>query len=273
MLKPAGKVARKHAFDWMDEDNTSKVVRRDKVEGATLRTKRKRLGHRQALQRRTMTDLLWKRYLEHTSNGHTRKQCADACKVTQETVEAYLIHNVAAIKELHEAEQVWLRRNWNYDQIDEILNLVSSGSTVKAACEAHGYSEKDRLKFFQLVRKDKTLRDWYDIAREMQAESWMDDSIDIADNTNDKLIDAKGVERVDHGMVQRDRLRIDTRWRTMGALNRKRFGEHKHIDHGGEIAVNHSVILANARKRLEKVRGTTIEGEATPVDTGTKQSQ
>jgi len=119
-----------------------------------------------------------------------------------------------------------------------------------------------------LVRSDKVIRERYDVARELQAEAWLDDNIDIADNRgDDTFIDAKGMRKTDRGIIQRDNLRIQTRQWTMSAMNRKRFGDHRHIDHGGEIAVNHAVLLAGARKRLEKTKQppVTVDNETQQV--------
>ena len=217
--------------------------------------KREGIGNVQSTHRRTMTPAKWQKCLELSANGLTRKDMIKAANITPETFEAYMIATVGAAKQLRESDLVWLRRCWPLDEVETMLSKISLGQTVKAAGIELGYNNSRLRSFYQLMRNDRALREMYDDARELQAESWMDDNIDISDNRGgDTFIDMKGNERIDHAVIQRDKIRIDTRQWTMGVLHRKRFGEHKHFDHGGEVTINHAVTLANARKRLEKTR-------------------
>ncbi len=69
-------------------------------------------------------------------------------------------------------------------------------------------------------------RDKYDAARDLRADILHEDLIDIADDTsNDKYIDDKGNERVDWEVVNRSKLRIDTRKWILARMNPKKYGD------------------------------------------------
>lgn len=266
-------------FDWMDDTMSEPEPRRKKKRGppkgtvftpehmAKLQNNGRKKGSinvspgkyrdgKGNIVHATLTPARWRKALELIANGTPQGRVSTAIKVSKLTFHAYLISNVGAEKALREARLLWYRRDWSPDEIDAVLSRVSMGETVKAACEAEGFDKKKTGSFYTLMRGDKTMRENYDIARQLQAESWLDDNIDISDDkTADRYIDAKGNERINHEVMQRSKLRIETRQWTMGVLHRKRFGDHKHVDHGGELNVNHSVMLAKARKRLESTKG------------------
>ena len=222
------------------------------VKRAGNRGKRKIKGAR--LERGTMSDVKWRKVLEAIANGLTRQNVFKSTGITRETFEAYLVTHINALKQFREAEMVWLRRSWPSEDLDTMFSAMCTGITVKAAAAQLGWDDKKLISFYALVRRDRTIREWYDTARELQAEAWLDDNIDISDNRGgDTYVDNHGKRKTDHAVIQRDKLRIDTRQWTMSAVNRKRFGDHKHIDHGGEININHAAVLGSARKRLEKV--------------------
>jgi hypothetical protein len=114
--------------------------------------------------------------------------------------------------------------------------------------------------------QDKALRKWYDEARELQAESYSDDIIDISDETMNDF-DDEG--KVNHEVINRSRLRVDSRKWLSGKWAPRRFGDTKHHLHEGDLNINHAAVLSGGRKRLEKLhakrKGQTIDGEVTEV--------
>ena len=73
-------------------------------------------------------------------------------------------------------------------------------------------------------------RDQYARAREMQAEHWADEIIEIADDvTNDYITKERGdgskYEAVDGEHINRSRLRVDTRKWLMARLAPKKYGD------------------------------------------------
>jgi hypothetical protein len=196
-----------------------------------------------------MTAERWKNFIHALSEGLSVREACKHINVTPMTVDAYLITNVAAYKQIRDAQLASIRRRWDHDLLDKIFNELAMGSTLKAAAIRNGLDNKDLGALYMLVRKDKAIRAVYDVARELQAESFLDEIIDISDDSGkDRLENG----RVNHEVVNRSKLKIETRKFAMGSMVKKRFGEHKHVEHEGNISVNHIALLTGARKRLER---------------------
>lgn len=72
----------------------------------------------------------------------------------------------------------------------------------------------------------KDFQDQYARARLAQAYGWAEEIIEISDDgTNDTYIDDKGNTRTDHDVINRSRLRVDTRKWLLSKLLPKEYGE------------------------------------------------
>lgn len=75
-------------------------------------------------------------------------------------------------------------------------------------------------------------------AREARAELEFDAMIEIADNgQRDVKEDSEGNEYVDHEVIQRDRLRVDTRKWILARTSPKRYGDKQQVEHQGGMSV------------------------------------
>lgn len=225
-------------------------------------SKRKRLARTQITER--MTDERWKAVVNAIAHGSTRPEAAKAAKISPQTIDAYLISNVSAYKQLRDAMLMWNRREWPTDLIERIFDDLAMGNTLKGAAAKHGVKGTHKMSsLYRIVRKDKAIREAYDEARELQAESFLDEIIDIADDSSkDRLENG----RINHEVVNRSKLKIETRRFAMGAVVKKRFGDFKHVEHEGNVSLNHVAMLTGARKRLEKVRPAQVEAsKSAPV--------
>lgn len=213
-----------------------------------------------------MTEKRWTDYLANVANGFSHKEAAHGVGLTMVTVDAYLVSNVAAAGQLRDAKVLWNRREWPLEHIETVLQHIASGNTIRQAFDAAGI-ERERIgSLYRLLLQDKALRKWYDEARELQAESYSDDIIDIADaRSEDRDEDGK----INHEVINRDRLRVDSRKWLSGKWAPRRFGDTKHHLHEGELNINHAAVLSGGRKRIEalhaKRKGVTIEAEAETV--------
>ncbi len=200
-----------------------------------------------------MTDVRWKKIIAAMANGRTRKEAAKEVDLSVQSIDAYLISNVAAYKQLRDACSVWNRRGWDTELIEDVFNDMASGLSLKKSCVKHNIEDRyDSL--MQMISRDKQIRAAYDNARELWAESFLDDTIDIADDVSQDRLENG---RINHEVVNRSKLRIDARWRAMGAMVKKRFGDSKHIELEGSVTFNHIAMLTGARKRLESIRPDT----------------
>lgn len=232
----------------------------------TTNAKRKRGRVGLVSEKENMTTLRWQTIIEATANGASHRDAAKAAGISVRTVDAFLISNVAAGTQLRDAKLIWNRREWPLDQIENVLNRIALGKTVKQAFDDCGIERARLGSLYRVLLKDKQIRKLYDEARELQAESYADDIIDISDGSGaDRDEDGK----INHEAINRDRLRVDSRKWLSGKWNLKRFGDLKQIEHKGDLNVNHAAVLSGGRKRLEKLnatrKGTTIEHETVEV--------
>jgi len=219
--------------------------------------KRKKVAMRD--KNMAMTPARWKNIIAAIAHGHTRAEAARMGGLTVQSIDAYLISNVAAYKQLRDAIHAWNRRDWPSQMIDDIFNDLALGATLKAAAMKQGVRAERMTSLYMLVRHDKQIREAYDTARELQAESFLDEIVDIADDSGQ---DRKETGAINHEVVNRSKLRIETRRFAMGAMVKKRFGDTKHVEIEGNIAMNHIAMLTGARKRLEKIRPGAVEKTA-----------
>lgn len=214
----------------------------------------------------SMTALRWQTVIEQTANGLTPKEAAKKAGISIRTVDAFLISNISATVQLRDARLLWNRRDWSMDRIDDVLEQIAIGNTIRQAFETCGIDRKHLGTLYRILLKDKAIRKLYDEARELQAESYSDDIIDIADS---REFDRDEDGKINHEVINRDRLRVDARKWLSGKWAPKRFGDTKHHMHEGDININHAAILSGGRKRLEalnaKRKGETIDSETEEV--------
>ena len=81
-------------------------------------------------------------------------------------------------------------------------------------------------------------REQYDAARDLRSDMMHEELIDIADDgTNDIRVDDKGHERVDWEVVNRSKLRIDTRKLILARMNPKKYGDVQKVEADVETTV------------------------------------
>ncbi len=134
---------------------------------------------------------------------------------------------------------------------EEICRRLALGESLLAICR------DDHLPH------ESTVRNWalddtggfftkYERARVLQAHNMFDETLVIADdNQSDVVIDEKGIRTVNGEVVQRSRLRVDTRKWYLSKVLPKLYGDKTHMEvsapGGGpvEIAVTRRIIDAN----------------------------
>jgi hypothetical protein len=101
----------------------------------------------------------------------------------------------------------------------------------------------------------------YARARELQAELLLDEILEIADDSSKDMVDTGIGKVVDHEVIQRARLRVDTRKWAMGKMSRK-FNDKIIQEHtganGGSIQVNTTAMSAEEAYNL-LINGGTIK--------------
>lgn len=109
---------------------------------------------------------------------------------------------------------------------DAICERIAQGESLRHICSEEGMPSKTTV--FRWCEDIETFRDQYARAREWQAETIMEETLEIADDgTNDYMTITKGdvsynVENRE--VTSRSKLRVDTRLKLMGQLAPKKYG-------------------------------------------------
>ena len=121
---------------------------------------------------------------------------------------------------------------YGQDTRDEICKRISQGESLISICKCEGMPDKTTV--MDWLFKEPDFANQYARAREAQAEHYLDEIIAISD---DSVLDTEmgedGVERTNHEVVARARLRVDTRKWAMSKLAPKKYGDKVQNEHTG----------------------------------------
>ncbi len=116
--------------------------------------------------------------------------------------------------------------------VKAICIRLSIGDSLNKICQLDGYPGKATV--YRWLLSNEVFRDKYQQAREMQQENFLDDIIDIADETSSDYTTVEGkngtYERFDNEHVQRSRLRIDTRKWIMERMAPTKYASRAQVD-------------------------------------------
>lgn len=105
-------------------------------------------------------------------------------------------------------------------------------------------------KYYEFLRQ-------YTHAREIQADTLVDEIIDIADDAaNDYSKDNEGNEIVNNEHMQRSRLRIDARKWVAGKQRPKKYSDKTQMEHSGEIKSETTII--NKSLTMEELKAEAL---------------
>ena len=120
--------------------------------------------------------------------------------------------------------------------------IAEEGISLRKALARHKLSSQT---FYVWIDEDETLNKskQYTRATEMRADILFDETIDISDATEDDIItDDEGNQITNHNVIQRDRLRVDTRKWAAGKLRPKKYGDSQLLklgnNEGNELKIN-----------------------------------
>ena len=107
---------------------------------------------------------------------------------------------------------------------DKICDLLAGGKTLTKICKTKGMPSIRTVQRWCQRHAEFELQYWR--ARKLSATSLADDALDIADNSSgDVFVDAKGIRRADLGIVNRDRMRVETRLKLAAKFWPERYGD------------------------------------------------
>ena len=121
---------------------------------------------------------------------------------------------------------------------DIICDRLSGGESLTSICKDDGMPAK--VTVFKWIRNDAEFANQYARAREAQAEHYLDEIIQISDDSVlDTDIDPEsGNERTNHDVIQRAKLRVDSRKWAMSKLAPKKYGDRTALDVSGDLNIS-----------------------------------
>jgi len=116
---------------------------------------------------------------------------------------------------------------------DEILRRIASGEPLSWICEEEGMPAAKTVMGWRRQKPD--FDTGYIDARAMQADTLLEEILDIVDDgRNDwmekELSSGRIVEVTNHENIARSKLRAETRFKLMAAMNPKKFGDKTQLD-------------------------------------------
>jgi len=113
---------------------------------------------------------------------------------------------------------------WN-----SLIAEIISGRSVRSIIKDPGMPGLTAL--YEWIENDELKAKQYARACKIRADLIFDEILDISDNTGNDLITLdNGKEVVNHEVINRDRLRVDSRKWMLARMNPKKYGEKIEID-------------------------------------------
>jgi len=122
-----------------------------------------------------------------------------------------------------------------------ILERMSNGEPLRVICRDEGMPAESTVRRWATDDRDG-FGARYARACDLRAEHLADELLEIADDgTGDTYLDEEGVQRVNSDVIQRSKLRVDTRRWLLSKMLPKKYGESSKLEvsgaGGGPIAV------------------------------------
>ena len=121
----------------------------------------------------------------------------------------------------------------NGEKAIEVIKLIAEqGYSMAKACEK---LELSRGGFFHRLAKSKELADNYARAVEIRQSLLFEELIEICDaQEQDVTVDGDGNVTINHNVINRNRLQIDTRKWVLAKMNPRKYGDKVDVTSGGE---------------------------------------
>ncbi len=114
-----------------------------------------------------------------------------------------------------------------------ICQRLAEGESLRDICQDEDMPVRSTVHLW-VIKNKEGFSDQYTSAREVQALGWAEEILGISDDgSNDTYRDEKGNERVDTDIVQRSKLRVDTRKWLLSKVLPKVYGEELKLKHSG----------------------------------------
>ena len=131
-----------------------------------------------------------------------------------------------------------MSKDWTIEQkakaCAEILAQIAKGSSLRAVCEKGDDWIPPESTFRLWCDADNDLAAQYTRAREDRADLIFEECLEIADKQGADVVIADGMETVNHNVIARAKLQIDTRKWMLGKMQPKKYGEKLELSGNAE---------------------------------------
>jgi hypothetical protein len=140
----------------------------------------------------------------------------------------------------------------------DICRRIAEGESLRAICRKKDMPNRSQV--FESLAGDRKFADQYERARQMQAEGFADEIIELADKSRrgkkEKLVEGGKSEVTTGDMVERSKLQIDARKWVLSKLLPKKYGDRLELDSPAISGLADAI-----REGRERARRGTEEGD------------
>src|SRR5690606_36599005 len=122
-----------------------------------------------------------------------------------------------------------------HERFEEVCRRIEQGEPLRRILRSDTSPMSASL-FYEIV-KDQTKSERYARAREIYSDIVFEEMLDIADCEDHHIIETEEGPRVNHDVIQRDRLRVDTRKWMLSKLQPKKYGDRLEVDQKTEATI------------------------------------
>lgn len=121
------------------------------------------------------------------------------------------------------------------ERFEEVCQRIEQGEPLRRVLRSDTSPMSASL-FYEIV-KDQTKSERYARAREIYSDIVFEEMLDIADCEDNDIVETEEGQRVNHDVIQRDRLRVDTRKWMLSKLQPKKYGDRLEVDQKTESTI------------------------------------
>lgn len=127
--------------------------------------------------------------------------------------------------------------------VNDIFNRIAVGESLRNTLKNNISSQT----FYEWIDQDETKSKQYARVCEERADSIFEDIIDIADDQeHDIYIDQDGKKQTNHNVIQRSRLRVDSRKWMLSKMMPKKYGDKIDVTSDGKSLAPTSINFTDA---------------------------
>lgn len=136
---------------------------------------------------------------------------------------------------------------------DTICEQLAMGISMRTVSRDESLPAMSTM--FKWLRENKEFSEQYEKAKQESTDAMAEDILDIADNGTNDWIERENknggtYEVVNNDVIQRSRLRVDTRKWLMAKMKPKKYGDHIDVTSGGERVNPYAGLTIDELKKL-----------------------